>query len=147
MKKNHRNSVQEFLTWLQILEFFPSRILNNQSGLDLHAHNIDWRARPNPGFQLPASGSRFPAPSSGFPASGFWLPLSRVEIPAVGSRFQVASFRLISGDGLKLPRSLASTSLPEIAKRSWRRGRPHENKCKRSVGQPAMVHNLLPPCL
>ena len=126
---------------------FFSRILKNQSGLDLRARNLDWLARSNPGFQLPASGSQFPAPGSGLPASGFWLPVSRVEIPALGSRFQASSFRLISCDGWNLPRSLTSISLPKIAKRSRRRGRPHENKCKRRGGQPAMVHNLLPPCL
>ena len=54
--------------------FFFSRILKNQSGLNLRARNLDWLARSNPGFQLPASGSQFPAPGSGLPASGFWLP-------------------------------------------------------------------------
>ena len=91
LKKIHRNSVQEFLTWPPILEFFSSRILNNQSGLDLRARNLDWLARSNPGFQLPASGSQFPIPGSGFPASGFWLPVSGVEIPALGFRFPPGS--------------------------------------------------------
>ena len=76
-KNSHEKNSQELGTGIPDLAsnlgiFFFSRILKNQSGLDLRARNLDWLARSNPGFQLPASGSRLRV-------SGFRLLASRFQ--------------------------------------------------------------------
>ena len=72
--------------------FFFSRILKNQSGLDLRARNLDWLARSNPGFQLPASGSQFLAPGSQLPASSFPFPESRIQLLAPSYRLPASAW-------------------------------------------------------